>query len=447
MPDEGASSDRAGRYWDAYVRGADHDAVDLDPALARTIDRLHNLVPDPEATTKARVWQAVLANAKASQPSSNGVIPKQVPPGAQVWSRFIPGSAVTPPRGRRPWWVAQLATAALLLVALVGIVVAFGPGRFDRQAPPPAFLHAIEATPAAATPVAEFVWQSEGNPDLPLADPTNLAIDRQGNIWVTDGRNSQFQIFAPDGTFLEAWGTPGEGEGELDFVEPTLFGGYGAGSLAFDAAGNLYVADPGNYRIQKFGPDRSFLAAWGTYGLGDGQFAAILNLAIDGQGRVYVTDEARGDVQLFDADGAFLSVWSNGAEGWLGKPSVIEIDGDGNLWFTHFQKHAIQKYSPDGRLLASWDVSGFKVGQLYQPSGLAIDAQRRVFVSEWGNNRIQVFDGDGTVVAVLGRTGVIEDRLMGPNGLVLDGLGNLYVTEDGSDRIQKLRLLPPLAPG
>jgi DNA-binding beta-propeller fold protein YncE len=304
----------------------------------------------------------------------------------------------------------------------------------------------VEVHPDPVTPVAEFVWQNDGDPDLPLEDPTNLAIDPQGNIWVTDGRNSRFQIFAPDGTFLETWGTPGEAEGELDFVEPTLFGGYGAGSMAFDAEGNLYVADPGNYRIQKFGPDRSFITAWGSYGLGDGQFAAILNLAIDAQGRVYVTDESRGDVQLFDADGNFQSVWSQSAEDWLGKPSVIEIDAAGNLWFTHFQKHAIQKYSPDGRLLASWGELGFEAGQLNNPSGLAIDEQGRIFVSEWANNRIQVFDGDGSFIASWGISGSDAGEFMGPNGSVLDGLGNIYVAEDGTDRIQKFRLLPPLAP-
>jgi DNA-binding beta-propeller fold protein YncE len=308
----------------------------------------------------------------------------------------------------------------------------------------------VMATPevGVAAPVAELLWQSEGDPELPLGDPNNLAIDPQGNLWVTDGRNNRFQIFAPDGAFLEAWGTPGEGEGELDFVEPGLFGGYGAGSMAFDAAGNLYVVDPGNYRIQVFGPDRGFVTAWGSKGSEDGQFLAALDLAVDGQGQVYVVDETRGDIQLFDRDGHFLSNWSATAEDWPGKPSGITIDGEGTLWINFFQLDTVRRYAADGSLLTSWDEFGSEQGQFNSPSGVSIDDQGRVYVNEWANNRIQVFDGDGTFLATWGHLGRRDDgfSFSGLNGSVLDGQGNIYVVQDGTDQIKKFRLLPPLAP-
>ena len=100
----------------------------------------------------------------------------------------------------------------------------------------------VVGTPPPMSPV-EFVWQTKGGPDLPL-DPINPTIDPDGNLWVPDGRNHRFQIFAPDGTFLEIWGEPGSAEGQFDFVDPAIAAGYGQAAAAFDGAGNLYVLDP-----------------------------------------------------------------------------------------------------------------------------------------------------------------------------------------------------------
>ena len=74
-----------------------------------------------------------------------------------------------------------------------------------------ASLSAVGTPPSMSS--VEFVWQTKGGPDLPL-DPINPAIDPDGNLWVPDGRNNRFQIFAPDGTFLETWGEPGSAGGQ-----------------------------------------------------------------------------------------------------------------------------------------------------------------------------------------------------------------------------------------
>src|SRR5688572_8279289 len=79
------------------------------------------------------------------------------------------------------------------------------------------------ATPSAVP--AEFLWETSGGPKSPLGNPAHLAIAPDGSIWVADGDNHRFQIFDPDGSFVEAWGTKGSGEGEFDFT--TIgWGGY-----------------------------------------------------------------------------------------------------------------------------------------------------------------------------------------------------------------------------
>ena len=97
----------------------------------------------------------------------------------------------------------------------------------------------------------------------------------------------------PDGTLLEVWGEPGTADGQFNFMEAASASTVRA--IAFDAAGNFYVVDTGNYRIQKFGPDRRFLTAWGEKGKEDGQFYGVTDIAVDRQGRVYVVDAGRGD--------------------------------------------------------------------------------------------------------------------------------------------------------
>jgi DNA-binding beta-propeller fold protein YncE len=431
------------RFWDEIARGEPATPGDLDPELTATIRRLHALrdVPPPDPIYARRLREDLMHTQTA--PVLLDPRPRRVPNGSaspRIDWRTSP--AFPRRRDRGGWALGSLVAAALLLLMLFGALIALGPLRpGDDELPG---LAAV-GTPVPTAPAA-FVWQSEGDPDLPLDDPVRTMLDPHGNLWVTDGQNSRFQIFAPDGTFLEAWGTPGTAEGQFDFNDLSLFGGYGGGAMVFDAAGNLYVADPANYRIQKFTPDRAFVTTWGSKGDGDGQFLEITDLAVDRQGRVFVLDEGRDDVQVFADDGRFLASWGNAAEGWLVQPSGIAIDADGNLWIAHFTQHHVQKYSPDGRLLLTLGGFGTDEGEFNNPSDIAIDEQGRVYVAEWGGNRVQVFDLEGRFLTTWGTRGVGEGQFAGLNSATPDGAGNVYVAEDGADRIQKFRLLPPLAP-
>ena len=168
---------------------------------------------------------------------------------------------------------------SVVALVLFGLGTTVGPGASAQGATP------------SAGPV-EFLWETSGGPDTPLGNPSHLNVAPDGNIWVADGDNDRFQIFAPDGTFLEVWGTSGSGEGELDFTT-VGWGGYPQAAIAFAPDGTFYVTDTGNHRIQKFGPDRHFLTAWGSKGQEPGQFDTPIDLVVDAQGRVYVLDSYR----------------------------------------------------------------------------------------------------------------------------------------------------------
>ncbi len=214
--------------------------------------------------------------------------------------------------------------------------------------------------------------------------------------------------------------------------------------------------DTGNYRIQKFGPDRQFLTAWGEKGKGEGQFYGVTDIAVDRQGRVYVVDAGRGDVpnggpaiQVFDADGDFLAAWGGHGteEGQLIDPNGVAIDGNGDVWVADFGNNRVQQFTPDGTFLTAWGESGSKEGQFFNPTDVAVDAHGRIWVSDWSNHRVQVFAPDGTFVTAWGDEGTFSERpMLGPNSLVLDGAGFVYVADVGNDTVQTYHLLPPLAP-
>ena len=79
--------------------------------------------------------------------------------------------------------------------------------------------------------------------------------------------------------------------------------------VAVDVSGNVYVADTGNHRIQKFDSEGNFLRKWGTLGSGDGQFGYPYGVAADGSGNVYVADTDSHRIQKFDSEGNFLTKW------------------------------------------------------------------------------------------------------------------------------------------
>ena len=75
--------------------------------------------------------------------------------------------------------------------------------------------------------------------------------------------------------------------------------------MAFDSAGNVYVADTLNNRIQKFDANGAYVMQWGTAGAGAGQFAAPTGIAVSAGNQVYVIDLGNSRVQRFTTSGAF----------------------------------------------------------------------------------------------------------------------------------------------
>ncbi len=129
--------------------------------------------------------------------------------------------------------------------------------------------------------------------------PQGVALDADGNVFVTDTLNNRVEIFDADGTFISQFGKAGDGPGY--FSRPK--------GIAVDADGHIWVADAVQDRLQVFNREGQLLTYIGTgHGELPGQFKALVGVAIDKQNRVFTTEQEPGRLQVFryvpDADAA-----------------------------------------------------------------------------------------------------------------------------------------------
>ena len=178
----------------------------------------------------------------------------------------------------------------------------------------------------------------------------------------------------------------GSGSGGGQFVKPR--------GISTDNAGNLYVADTGNSRIQKFTPDGVFLLAFGASGSGQGELREPNGVAVDSQGRIYVVDAFSGKLVRFAADGTFEREWRGPEPGFYGPRDII-YGPNMQIYIVDQGRTRIVRFDPATEVFSSWGERGSGPGQFLESTGIAIGGGA-VYVTDLGNNRIQVFDLDGT---------------------------------------------------
>lgn len=120
--------------------------------------------------------------------------------------------------------------------------------------------------------------------------PTNVAVDKDGNVYVTDTLNNRVQIFDADGKFISMFGKNGDGPGYL--ARPK--------GIAVDGDGHIWVMDAVQQRVQVFNREGQLLIYFGEPGQWPGQFSAPLDIAIDTKfNRVITSEQFPGRVQMF----------------------------------------------------------------------------------------------------------------------------------------------------
>jgi len=206
--------------------------------------------------------------------------------------------------------------------------------------------------------------------------PHGFRIDKDGNLWVTDGRAADGrgqQVFklSRDGRVLLTLGTKGvAGEG------PNIFNG--PCDVAFGANGDIFVADGHQgSRVAKFSRDGRFVKSWGTKGEGPGQFNTPHAIATDSQGRLFVADRGNRRVQIFDQEGNFLDEWKQ-----FGRPSGILITADDTIYVADVQEKKGITYGSAKDGVVRGTISGTL------PESIAIAADGSLYAGETTTGRV-----------------------------------------------------------
>jgi sugar lactone lactonase YvrE len=245
--------------------------------------------------------------------------------------------------------------------------------------------------------------------------PHGIAIDAAGNLYVTEEGGNRIRKITTAGMIstVAGTGTYGAGGDGGRATAAQLASPYG---VAVDSAGNLYIADYGNYRIRKVTAAGiiSTVAGTGTKGYsGDGgpataaQISYPHGVAVDAAGNIYIADFENCRIRKVTSNGVISTVAGSGAYGYSGdggpaaaaalRPEGVSIDSDNNLLIVDSASYAIRKVTADGviRTIAGNGINGFSgdngpatAAQL-NPYGVAADSAGNLFIADTGNNRIR----------------------------------------------------------
>ncbi|HEX9171807.1 MAG TPA: NHL repeat-containing protein [Telluria sp.] len=298
-----------------------------------------------------------------------------------------------------------------------------------------------------------------------FSDPFGVAVDARGNVYVSDGGDSnRIRRIAASGTVTTF---AGGHEGFADGAGPAA-AFHTPSAVALDRNGNLYVADTGNHAIRKITPAGvvSTLAGNGKPGFADGsgaaaQFNSPVGLAVDHAGIVWVADTYNDRIRRIGPDGSVSTVAGTGIPGMadgpavaavFDTPSALVVGRDGALYVADTGNDAIRKIGTDGLVsTVAAPAEHEQAPLLRRPVGLALSHDGYLYIAAGAGGRILQLAPGGALLALpnadaaqetgFGNDGTVQ--LYGPRGVALERGGSLLVADALGLRVQRLAAPQP----
>jgi DNA-binding beta-propeller fold protein YncE len=232
--------------------------------------------------------------------------------------------------------------------------------------------------------------------------PGGIAVDAQGNVYVADTWNHRIQKFGPDGRFLAKWGefvNLSDPQGAVDPNRNNKF--FGPRGIAVDAQGNVYVTDTGNKRVSVFDSNGRFLreissgvtpekTGQGYAYNAPGEMNEPIGIAVDAQGNVYVADTNNRRIQKYGPEGNFVTQWAAPQRAWDSGPYLepfLAVDAQGNLYASGPATATVYKFSPEGQAQGEKTTSPQNVA-LKTPTGITVGPDGNVYVVDTGSHGV-----------------------------------------------------------
>jgi uncharacterized protein (TIGR03437 family) len=326
----------------------------------------------------------------------------------------------------------------------------------------------------------------DGGPaiDAKLNGPRGVTEDLFGNLYIAEYYGERVRKVTPAGiiTTLAGNGVPGYSGDGGPATSAELNGPY---RVTVDLVGNVYIPDSGNSVVRKVSPDGTITTVVGNgstgYG-GDGGLAIDATLdypeavAFDTAGNYYVADEGANVVRKVDTNGMISTAVGTGAPNYTGDggpatsatldgPVGVQVDSSNNLYISDQGNNVIRKVTSGGIISTYAGTGGFGFfgdggpavdAEFAYPASIGLDANGNLYIPDVNNNRIRVVLTDGTITSVAGNG---MESYSGDGGPALDAAinvprsvsvapnGNIYIGDFGNNRVRLLtRSLPANTP-
>jgi RHS repeat-associated protein len=264
----------------------------------------------------------------------------------------------------------------------------------------------------------ESGFSGDGGPasEAQLDLPWDVAVDAKGNIYIADYGNNRIRKVDTSGIIntiagTGVWGFSGDGgpASEAQLNSPT--------GVAVDAEGNIYISDYGNNRIRKVDTSGiiNTIAGTGVWGFsGDGgpateaQFNSLYRVAVDVRGNIYLTDYRNHRIRKVDTSGVINTVAGTGEMGFNGdggpateaqinSPKGVSVDASGNIYIADQGNNRIRKVDTSGIIttlagcgeVGSGDGSPATEALLHYPWNVTVDAEGSIYIADTSDNCIR----------------------------------------------------------
>jgi DNA-binding beta-propeller fold protein YncE len=253
-----------------------------------------------------------------------------------------------------------------------------------------------------------------------LKEPSDIAVDSEGIIYVADQGNKKVHVLGRDGRTIATWKNRSVDRWKLDkptgvavyenrvyvtdsYYDKVLiffkngkfvdeFGGSGSGPKQFSKPqgicvhqGVVYVADTGNHRVQKFSLDGIYLGSIGKKGDGIGEMKSPTDVAVDHKGYIYVSEEDNDRIGVFLQSGHHYRYYYE-----IKGPTSVAVDGSG-FFVADAENYKVKKFNLESRMLVSFGTKGNGNAQFRSIAGIAVDNDGNILVIDTERNDIQVF--------------------------------------------------------
>ncbi len=283
-------------------------------------------------------------------------------------------------------------------------------------------------------------------------EPKGIAVTAAGRVYVTDAANNRVETFKEKGEFIATfgWGVTdaktepetctsackvglsGSGNGEFNGVR----------GVAATPAGNVWVVESGNSRVQEFNEANAYVLKFGSSGTGSGQFKEPKGIAYTASGNVVVADEGNWRVEMFSSAGTFLATFGakGSGSGQFEEPSGIALAPNENMYVVDAKLNRVEQWEPipsSAVYVAQFGSKGTGNGEFTEPHGAAIAKNGNLLVVDSTNNRVEEFSLAGKYEAKFGTVGSGNSQFKAPYGIAVDSKGNEWVTDTVNNRVEE----------